>query len=62
MEITIHTGGQGEFNRIHVDWFDHNNVRQTTTVDINVQQQDKPRTLEIVINDVRVVTIPAKAG
>jgi hypothetical protein len=59
-EITIHTGSQGDCNRIHIDWFDHNNVRQETIIDVNVLPQDKPRTLEIVINGVRIGVIPPK--
>ncbi len=57
MEITIHTGEQGTFNTIHVDWCDHNGVKQKTDIEVNVLPQDKPRTLEIVINGVRVATI-----
>lgn len=58
MEITIHTGLQNSFNTINVDWFDHNGVRQKTVVEVNVLPQDKPRTLEILINGVRLATIP----
>lgn len=57
-EITIHTGSQGTYNTIHIDWFDHNNVKQKTTIEVNVMPQDKPRTLEVLINNIRVVTIP----
>ncbi len=59
MEITIHTGCQGDYNKINVAWSDHNNVPQRTTVEVNVQQQDKPRTLEIQINGLIIATVPA---
>lgn len=60
MEITVHTGCQGEYNTIHVDWFDHNNITQKTDVELIILTQDKPRTLAIRINGVVVATIPPK--
>lgn len=58
MEITIHTGSQGDRNVIHVDWFDHNNVKQRTDVEIRIQPQDKPRILEISVNGLVVPIAP----
>jgi hypothetical protein len=59
-EITIHTGAQGAENTIHVDWFDENNVHHKTTIEVNIQEQDKPRLLEITINGKLVALISAK--
>ena len=56
-ELTIHTGCQGDSTRLNVDWFDENNVRLKTIVQVNIQSQDKPRTLEIVVNGVVVATV-----
>ncbi len=58
-EITIHTGCQGDRNLIHVAWFDENNVRQVTEVEVNILPQDKPRTLEIKVNSARLATVEA---
>lgn len=58
MEITIHTGTQDDHNKINIDWFDHNNAKQKTVIEINVQSQDKPRTLELLINGVLFCLIP----
>ena len=58
-ELTVHTGGQGDATTIHVDWFDHNNVRQRTDLVIAIQCQDKPRTLEVKINGVVLAVVPS---
>lgn len=60
-ELSLYTGFAGDRTTIHVDWFDHNNCRQLTDVEINIQEQDKPRTLEIRINGAMVALIPAKS-
>lgn len=60
MEITIHTGLAGDQNRIHVDWFDHNNNRQDTVIDVNVLVRDKPRTIEILVNGVCLAVVPPR--
>lgn len=57
MEITLHTGAQGDRAIIHVDWFDHNNIHRTTDVEIAIQEQDKPRTLEISVDGAAVSVI-----
>ncbi len=57
-ELTLHTGLQGDMNTIHLDWFDSNGCRQKTELEINVMNQDKPRTLEILINGVVVAHVP----
>jgi len=56
-EWTLHTGGQGEEDLIHVQWYDHNNIRQQTDVKICIRPQDKPRTLEIWVNGVICATL-----
>jgi hypothetical protein len=58
MEITIHTGGQGERHILHVAWFDENNVRQLTELEVALLSQDKPRTLLLLVNGVLVATVP----
>jgi hypothetical protein len=55
--MTIHTGCQEEITTIHVDWFNENNVRQSTELMIRIQEQDKPRTLEIVVDGLKVAII-----
>jgi hypothetical protein len=50
MNISLHTGCAGEQHTISVDWFDENNISKTTVVEINIQPQDKPRTLEVVVD------------
>ena len=57
MELTIHTGTADDRNKINIEWFDHNGVKQKTVVEINMQYQDRPRTLEILVNGVCVVTV-----
>lgn len=48
--LKIYTGLQGEENLIEIDWFDHNGEHHTTTIQVNVLPQDKPRVLDILIN------------
>lgn len=57
-EVTIHTGCQGDTHQCTFSWFDHNNVPQKTVVEVNIQAQDKPRTLEVIVNGVVVATVP----
>lgn len=57
VEITLNTGCAGEVYRCNVEWFDENNVRRKTIVEVNIQPQDKPRTLEVVVNGVIVATV-----
>lgn len=59
-ELTLHTGCAGSETTINVDWFDHNNASQKTTVVVRMQKQDKPRVLEILINGVRLAVVPSK--
>lgn len=57
-ELTLHTGIMGENTTIHIDWFDHNNIRQATKLDIRMQPQDKPRTLALRLNGIVLAVIP----
>lgn len=52
--ITLHTGCAGDSFTIQVDWFDHNNVSQKDSVEIRIKRQDKPRTLQVLVNDMIV--------
>src|SRR5215213_9202599 len=58
-EITWHTGIEGDALMVHVDWFDHNNVRQKTDVRLAMQSQDKPRQFQVSVNSVVVAVVPA---
>lgn len=58
-ELTIHTGPQGDWNTINVDWFDANNIKQKDRIDLVVLERDKPRTLSIRVNGVEVAKIEA---
>lgn len=49
-ELTLHTGMMGDETRIHVSWFDHNNCRRMTDIQIIIEPFDKPRTLTILID------------
>ena len=57
-EITIHTGDMGDQNIIHISWFDEDNRPQSTELRVIIQNNDKPRTLEVRVNGVRVAEVP----
>lgn len=59
-ELTIHTGSAGSLTIFHIAWFDENGVRQSTELEVIIQDRDKPRTLEIRVNGVRVVEVPRR--
>ena len=59
-ELTLHTGCAGSAQIINIDWFDHNNIPQKTQMEIRIRQQDKPRTLEILLNGVVVGVVPPR--
>lgn len=59
-EWTLHTGFMGSKDTINIDWYNENNVRQAARLDIVIQEQDKPRTLEIRLNDVIVAIVNNK--
>jgi len=46
-EITLHTGTIGDQNKLHINWHDENNVPQLNDIEIDIEEQDKPRTLVI---------------
>ena len=60
MELTLHTGIMGEKTMIHVQWHDHNFVLQKADVEMRIQPQDKPRTLEIRVNGAVLAVIPPR--
>ncbi len=51
MELAIKTGCINDSTTINIEWFDHNNVRQTNTLEIHVLNRDKPRAIEILIDN-----------
>lgn len=53
-ELTAHMGSMGDSLRLHIDWFDHNNNKQITDIEVYIRNQDKPRTLGVNINGVNV--------
>lgn len=53
-EITLHTGCTGSSFLIHIDWFDHNNVKHKDSVELRIKNQDKPRILQVLVNDMIV--------
>lgn len=59
-QLTWSTGRAGDEITLPVDWFNHNNVPQRTVVTIAVQQQDKPRQLEVRVNGVVLAVIPGR--
>lgn len=60
MELTIHTGGSGDWTTIHLDWFDENNVRYKDRLDIIIREQDKPRVLEIHLNGAKLAEMNSR--
>jgi hypothetical protein len=53
-ELSVLTGGPGEVTTIRVHWFNENNVRREARVELRMNERDKPRTLEIWVNRVKV--------
>jgi hypothetical protein len=56
-EFSWLTGCAGDSLKIYVQWFDDNNCRHETSVEMRVAFQDKPRKLEIRVNENLVQTI-----
>lgn len=50
-EWSVHMGCQSDRQTITIDWFDHNNIRRSDTVEIVILPQDKPRTLTVRVNN-----------
>jgi len=53
-ELAVLTGAQGEITTIRVYWFNENNVRRETRVELRMNERDKPRTLEVWVNRVKL--------
>jgi len=56
-ELAVLTGGQGEVTTIRVEWFNEDNVRRTTVVELRMEPQDKPRILAVRVNGVTVARL-----
>ncbi len=56
-EWTLHTGCQDDSEVIHIEWFNSNGVRRIDRLEIRIQKSDKPRILEIRLNDVNIAEI-----
>lgn len=57
-EISIHTGTMGACNKINVVWFDENMVHKITTIEAEIGNWDKPRTLIIKIDGKQIMQTP----
>lgn len=49
--LTVDLGCQGDSQTVTIHWFDHNNIHYMEVLEINVLDQDKPRTLTVTINE-----------
>lgn len=58
-ELTWHTGSPSDELNLRVDWFDENNLRQRTDMNLRILSRDKPRTLAIYVKGVKVAEIEA---
>lgn len=61
MELTIHTGLMGDCNTINIDWLDERGIHNLTRIEVNVLNQDRPRTLILKLNGAIIATIPRPA-
>lgn len=59
-EITIHTGCAGDRFTINIQWFDENNVQKLDKLVISVRDKDKPRLIDLIVNDVVFATLLGK--
>lgn len=50
MELTLHTGFPGDRTKININWRDENGIEYTNVLEINVESQDKPRTIKILLD------------
>jgi hypothetical protein len=60
--LTLTTGFMGEWDTIFIDWSNENNVHRQEKIDIIIKEQDKPRVLEIRLNDVVIATINSRTS
>lgn len=54
-ELRVYLAEPGESLTIHVETFDENNVRYEFPIEINVQQQDKPRLIGVKVMNTPVL-------
>jgi hypothetical protein len=59
-EITLHTGEPGSRLVVNLDWHDHNNIKHDDRLEIRVLRVDKPRTIQLILNNVIVATIESQ--
>ena len=50
-DMVIRMGDTGDYATIIIDWTDHNNVSHSEKIAVIIWNTDKPRTLEIRVND-----------
>ena len=55
--LQLHMGEMGERVTLHVDWFDHDNIRLVTTIELLILDRDKPRTLRVSVDGERVAEL-----
>ena len=59
-ELTLHTGLQDSCALLHINWFNENMRRFNSDLEIVVQPQDYPRTIDIKLDDKVIATINEK--
>lgn len=57
MGITIFAGYAGDTDKINITWFDENNVLQTTAIEVKVNDEDRLRSLEVIVDGISVVVL-----
>lgn len=55
--IYLGTGPKGERNQILVYWYDENGYAIETRLDVNVENQDKPRVLVIEVDGMEIARL-----
>ncbi len=58
-ELTLHTGGIGEFNKIYLKWQNKAGEERIDVLEINIKNQDFPRKMEFILNGVKIAQINA---
>lgn len=59
-ELSFNAGGAGDKSTLNIYWSDHNNIQMKTILVIKMLDRDKPRTLVVEVNGVRVATLPSE--
>lgn len=58
-DVTISNGLAGESDTVWFNWFDHNGIDHENKVEFKMLSDDKPRTLQILIDNKPIKTIEA---